>query len=554
MRDQIYVSNKFALGLIGVITMTLLLMFIPVIMSWMSNATTADLIMDLQAKGYHAYADQDGNFDIDGDLEVDGDADIGGDLNVTGSITGDGSALTGIQAFTGEYTLVVASDAPASCPDTTDVTAGIIVCPGSGSDSASIQTAIGLNKPIKFTTGHYYIDTQLTGTNNMTMFSDSRYGAILVTQNGIGNSKSIINCTGVENISLYGFTLDGNKSGISDTENKCLTLNDVDGFYLNDLFITNSQEKGVLLDGSYNGTIGYIETDGTGNHAFQISNGSHDIAIGTMVCNNSGVHDIAIAHGSIDHGAPHYDNPQSDDEYNYNITINTLISNSPDQSSLLLCDARDVVVMGGISSNASSTLSGAISITGDLWAAGDSCIKNCTISNFDIYSPASNGIMAYDFEGLTLSDCTVNNITNSTKYAYYLVDQNTKKAESLSMSNCNAYGCPAWARFNDVSGQIDGCNAYEMTGNKLLYLNGIDDGGQLIFKDFYAMEDDAACAGGGGDVYYFNSDGPGPIFDGCYFGVACLADFQVGSNTSTPMAINCFNESGTAWGGAWIYP
>lgn len=90
MKEGIYVSNRFALGLIGVITVCLFLLFIPVIMSWMSNATEADLKADLQARGYTAFADADGDFDVPGDLDVTGDITAGG------TFYGDGSGLTGV--------------------------------------------------------------------------------------------------------------------------------------------------------------------------------------------------------------------------------------------------------------------------------------------------------------------------------------------------------------------------------------------------------------------------------------------------------------------------
>ena len=48
MGDGIYVSNKFALSLVRVITVLIFLLFVPVLMSWMSNATTADLMADGQ--------------------------------------------------------------------------------------------------------------------------------------------------------------------------------------------------------------------------------------------------------------------------------------------------------------------------------------------------------------------------------------------------------------------------------------------------------------------------------------------------------------------------
>ena len=89
MSDGVYVSNRFALSLIGVITVILFLMFVPVIMSWMSDATVEDMKADLQQHGYTAYADQDGNFDVDGDLEVTGDV-------TATSYYGDGSHLTGV--------------------------------------------------------------------------------------------------------------------------------------------------------------------------------------------------------------------------------------------------------------------------------------------------------------------------------------------------------------------------------------------------------------------------------------------------------------------------
>lgn len=117
MDNGIYVGNRFALTLVGVITVLITLLFIPVLMSWMSNATTADLMADLQQRGYTAFADADGDFDVPGDLEVTGDITAGG------SYYGDGSNLTGITTGTNQKhwdALIVAADAGGDWPTETD--------------------------------------------------------------------------------------------------------------------------------------------------------------------------------------------------------------------------------------------------------------------------------------------------------------------------------------------------------------------------------------------------------------------------------------------------
>lgn len=171
MREGLYVSNRFALGLIGVITMTLFLMFVPVMMSWMSHATEADLMADLQGYGYTAFADADDNFDVAGDLEVDGDITAGG------AFYGDGSHLTGISAsgsdWIGATALLVAADASPIYPDTSSTTTRVYLCNGTndGDQFRSAKTYIGslsstTTGRLQLTDGSFYLDLHSSATEN----------------------------------------------------------------------------------------------------------------------------------------------------------------------------------------------------------------------------------------------------------------------------------------------------------------------------------------------------------------------------------------------------